>query len=603
MKTGELTPKEKAHLLPENPGVYRFLDTSGKVIYVGKAKNLKKRVLQYFRREDTLTVKTRALVSKIADIQHTVVETEEDAFLLENNLIKEFQPKYNILLKDGKTYPWVIIRNEHFPRVFTGRRFIRDGSSYFGPYSSAWHAKHMVEIINTLYRLRSCKLKLTPEEIAKGKYKVCLDYHIKKCLGPCIGEFDEDSYNMQIAEIKRLLKGETASLIKEYREKMMEAASNLEFELANEIKNKIGILENHYSKSLIVHPSINDVDVFSIVRDGNDVFGNFMRIKSGCIIQSLSTDFKIRTDETEGDVMSLFIGEILSNTGKLSPEILVSHLPEGGVEGKKVHIPFKGDKLDLLKLSTKNANAYKFEKLKHEEILDPEEHTNKILDKIRQDLRLIHRPVWMECFDNSNIQGTNPVAACVVFKNAKPSKKDYRHFNIKSVVGANDFASMKEIVTRRYSRLLDEGGELPQLIVIDGGKGQVHAACEALEELGIRDRVELVGLAERLEEIVIPGESDTLMLSKNSSTLKVLMHIRDEAHRFGITFHRDKRSKSQTVSLLRSIPGVGEATEAKLLKTFGSVKRIREASPEDLEKAVGKSLAHKISVYLAGHRQ
>ncbi len=595
-----LSPKEKARLLPDSPGVYRFYDKNGTIIYIGKAKNLKKRVSQYFRKKDALTVKTRAMVSKIADIKHTVVESEEDAFLLENNLIKENQPKYNILLKDGKTYPWIIIKNEHFPRIFTGRRFVRDGSLYFGPYSSAFHAKHLVEIINSLYRLRSCKLKLNPEEIEKGKYKVCLDYHIKKCYGPCIGAYDEQSYDRQIEEIKRLLGGETSSLIKEYRAKMKEAAANLEFEYAHELKTKVDILENHYSKSLIVHPSINDVDVFSLIRDGDDVFGNFLRIKGGCIIQSLNMEFRIRNDEeSETDVMGMFIGEIYSSTGKLSGEILVSHMPEERIGGKNMHIPFKGDKADLLKLSIKNANAYKFEKLKHEEIIDPEEHTRKILDKMQKDLQLKRRPVWMECFDNSNIQGTNPVASCVVFKDGKPSKKDYRHFNIKTVIGANDFASMNEILERRYSRLLEEGNGLPQLIVIDGGKGQVGAACQALIRLGIMDKVEVIGLAKRLEEIIVPGKQDSLLLDKNSSTLRVLMHIRNEAHRFGITFHRDKRSKSQIDSELRSIPGIGEATEMKLLNAFKSVRRIKQASEEELAKVAGRSIAKKIKSALS----
>lgn len=594
--THKLTPAEKAHMLPEVPGVYRFLDKEGTIIYVGKAKNLRRRVLQYFQKEDSLTRKNRVMVSKIADLQHTVVESEEDALLLENNLIKEFQPKYNILLKDGKTYPWIVIKKERFPRIFMSRKFIRDGSEYYGPYSSVIHAKSILDIIGSLYRLRTCKLKLDRENIESGKFSVCLDYHIKKCEAPCAGLTSEEEYNGQIEEIRKLLKGETSSLIKKYREEMNTAAASLEFEKAHEIKTRIEILERHYSKSLVVHPSINNVDVFSLVFDNNEAFGNFMRITSGCITQSLSTSFKLRMEESESRVMSLFIGDIYARTGRLSHEIIVSHMPEDEIPGKEIRMALRGDKLNLLKLSIKNANALKFEMLKHEEILNPEEHTARILEQMRKDLKLSSLPVWMECFDNSNIQGTNPVAACVVFRNAKPSKKDYRHFNIKTVTGANDFASMEEVLTRRYTRLMDEGRGLPQLIVIDGGKGQVGAACDALTRIGILDKVEVIGLAKRLEEVIIPGQADSLFLDKNSSTLKILMHIRNEAHRFGITFHRNKRSSGQAVSELRSIRGIGEATETRLLRHFRSLKRIKEASFEEIAAITGKKIAEAIKL-------
>ena len=594
MTQPNLTPVEKAHLLPENPGVYRFYNSEGIVIYVGKAKNLKRRVLQYFQKTENLTRKTAILVSKIADLQHTVVESEEDALLLENNLIKEYQPRYNILLKDGKTYPWIVIKKERFPRIFMTRTFIKDGSLYFGPYSSVKYAHGLLDLINSIYRLRSCKNRLTEEGIANGRFSICLDYHIKKCLGPCIGEQTEEDYMSQIEEIKQLLKGETSKLIRDYTGKMKAAAAELEFEKAHEYKQTIELLQKHYSKSLIVQPNIGEIDIFSLVSDGKDMFGNFMRIRSGCIVQSLNRQFKLKVEETEAEVMRLFIGEIYSITGTLSHEIVVSHLPEEEIPGKDIHLALRGDKLNLLKLSTKNANAMKFDVLKQQEITNPEEHSEKIVSGIKRDLQLIRMPYWMECFDNSNIQGTNPVAACVVFKNGKPSKKDYRHFNIKTVVGANDFASMYEILTRRYSRLKEEGNGFPQLIVIDGGKGQVGMALKAIADLGIEKEVEVIGLAERLEEIIIPGDSNSLFLDKNSTTLKVLMHIRDEAHRFGITFHRSKRTKHQADSILRTIEGVGEATEEKLLRRFKSVKRIREAEYKDLEETVGPKLAARI---------
>ena len=481
--------KEKISILPLEPGVYRFLDSSGTIIYIGKAKSLRKRVAQYFVSEEKLTTKTRVLVSKIADVQHTVVESEQDALLLENNLIKQYQPKYNILLKDGKSYPWICIKNEPFPRIFLTRRFVRDGSLYFGPYSSVQHAHHLLDLINSLYKLRTCKLALNRESIAQNKFKPCLNIHIKKCAGPCVGEISEEEYNLQISGIKELLRGNTGSHIREYKKKMQEAASALEFEQAQEYKEKIDMLQNHYSKSLIVHPSITNTDVFSIVFEKGNAFGNFFRLNGGCIIQTLNLHFKLNIEEEKEAVLTRFMQEIYQITRAQgehrTEEVLVPFLPDNLSIARNMHIPLKGDKLSLLELSTKNAKAFQFQKMKQEEIKDPEEGKNRAVTALKEALHMDRLPLHIECFDNSNTQGTNPVAACVVFRNGKPSKRDYRHFNIKTVVGANDYASMYEVVHRRYSRLLEEGGDIPQLIVIDGGRGQLHFAYDALKDLGL----------------------------------------------------------------------------------------------------------------------
>lgn len=607
--------KEKISILPLEPGVYRFLDSSGTIIYIGKAKSLRKRVAQYFVSEDKLTTKTRVLVSKIADVQHTVVESEQDALLLENNLIKQYQPKYNILLKDGKSYPWICIKNEPFPRIFLTRRFVRDGSLYFGPYSSVQHAHHLLDLINSLYKLRTCKLALNRESIAQNKFKPCLNIHIKKCAGPCVGEISEEEYNLQISGIKELLRGNTGSLIREYKKKMQEAASALEFEQAQEYKEKIDMLQNHYSKSLIVHPSITNTDVFSIVFEKGNAFGNFFRLNGGCIIQTLNLHFKLNIEEEKEAVLTRFMQEIYQITRAQgehrTEEVLVPFLPDNLSIARNMHIPLKGDKLSLLELSTKNAKAFQFQKMKQEEIKDPEEGKNRAVTALKEALHMDRLPLHIECFDNSNTQGTNPVAACVVFRNGKPSKRDYRHFNIKTVVGANDYASMYEVVHRRYSRLLEEGGDIPQLIVIDGGRGQLHFAYDALKDLGLLgDRpgapmrknndgtplphVEVISIAERLEEIMIPGDPTPLFMDKNSPALKLLMHLRDEAHRFGITHHRSKRAKNQITSQLLQIKGVGEATQQKLLQHFKSVKRLKAAPREEIEAVVGPKMAELI---------
>lgn len=600
--------KDKISILPNSPGVYRFFDSHGTIIYIGKAKNLKKRVSQYFVNPQKLTVKTKILVAKIANIEHTVVENEQDALLLENNLIKQYQPRYNILLKDSKSYPWICVKKEPFPRVFLTRHFIKDGSDYYGPYSSVQHAYHLLGLINNLYQLRTCNLSLTPQAIESGKFKPCLNIHIKKCGGPCIGKISQEDYNLQILNIRNILRGNTNDLIREYKTKMTEASKNLNFEQAHIYKAKMETLQNHYSKSLIVHPSITNVDVFSIVFDKYSAFGNFLRLNNGCIIQTLNLEFKLQIEEQQSEVLTRFMletykiteestadGRIVkgNNIGNIR-EILVPFLPDDLSLGKNIHIPQKGDKLSLLGLSLKNANAFKFQKLKQEEIKNPEEGKNRALLALKEDLHLSRLPLHIECFDNSNTLGTNPVAACVVFKNGKPSKKDYRHFNIKTVVGANDYASMREVVYRRYSRLLSEEQELPQLVLVDGGKGQLAFAYDALVELELHRKIEIVSIAERLEEIITLNDATSLFLDKNSPSLKLLMHLRDEAHRFGITHHRKKRTKAQIDSALREIEGIGEATEKKLLQHYKSVKRIKEAPFSDVAAIAGQKAATSI---------
>lgn len=589
--------RDKVEFLPHVPGVYRFFNSEGVVIYVGKAKNLKRRVSQYFRPVESLDRKTRVMVSKIADLQHTVVETEEDALLLENNLIKQLQPKYNILLKDSKTYPWICIKNEPFPRIFLTRRVVRDGSRYFGPYSSVVHAHNLLDLINNLYKIRICKLSLTEENIAAGRFRPCLNYHLGKCKAPCVGIMKKGEYDAQVESIDYLLKGGVKDLIRGFRNQMNSAAKELKFEQAQEFKEKKEMLEHHYSKSLIVGQAELDVDVFSLVADTADVFCNFMRLKNGCIIQSFNLELKMKIEQEEGELLSMFMGEIISKFGGLSKEVLVPFMPDQSFEDKYVHVPLKGDKLSLLELSRKNASAVKFNKLKQEEHLRPEEHKERIVNNLQKDLGMKIPPRHIECFDNSNIQGSDPVASCVVFKDGVPSKKDYRHFNIKTVIGANDYASMKEVVNRRYSRLLSEGEPLPQLVVIDGGRGQLDFALEALMELGISDEIFIVGIAKRLEEIIVPGDPHPLFLDKNSSSLRVLMQIRDEAHRFGITHHRGKRSKRQVLSELSGIRGIGPVTEAMLIKKFKSVARIKKASFEEIAAEVGPSIATLLTDY------
>lgn len=587
--------REKIKLFPHSPGVYRYYDAEGNVIYVGKAKDLHKRVAQYFVPAERLTRKTAVMVSKIADAQYTVVESEADALLLENNLIKQFKPRYNILLKDSKTYPWICVTAEEFPRVFLTRRLVKDGSRYFGPYSSVLHARNLVEFIHSVYPLRTCKHKITSDVILRGKIRPCLNFHIKKCKGCCVGGISQKDYNENIEEIVSLLKGGGREIIQHYKTLMMEAAQRMDYEQAQVYKEKMLSLEKHYSKSVIMNAAVGDVDVFSLIIDGPEAFGNFLRIKGGAVVQSLNLGFKLMIEEEQEAVLGTFIAEIQSKFGELSKEVIVPFKPDVEIDGVDFRVPVRGDKLALLELSARNAKEMRLNALKQQEHTDPDAYKNMVMESLQKQLGMKELPVHIECFDNSNIQGTNPVSACVVFRNAVPSKKDYRHFKVKTVVGANDYATMKEVVNRRYSRMLEENpDDLPQLIVIDGGKGQLAFAYEALSELGIIGKVTLIALAERMEEVYRVGDPYPMFIDRNSPALKVLQQIRDEAHRFGITFHRNLRSKAQVESVLRSIPGVGEKTEQRLLLRFGSVARIAAAPVSEIAELVGAKLASTI---------
>ena len=591
----ELTVREKISLFPHSPGVYRYYDSSGKVIYVGKAKDLHKRVAQYFVPPERLNVKTRLLVSKIADAQFSVVDSEADALLLENNLIKQYKPHYNILLKDSKTYPWIVITNEEFPRVYLTRRVDRRSGTYFGPYSSVTHANYLLEFFRKNYPLRSCNLKITGEAILRKKFRPCLDFHIGRCKGCCIGAVSKEEYSSWITEIARLLKGGVNEIIREYEAAMKAAAGELRFEEAQVYKNKVEALRKHYSKSIISSMSDASCDVFSLVFDGPEAFGNFLRVRGGAVVQSLNLGFKMNIEEEQASVLSTFIAEIESKFGSLAKEVIVPFLPDVEIDGIEFRIPARGEKLALLNLSAKNAREYHFNSLKQKERTDPDEYRRLVMEDLQKALGMKDLPTHIECFDNSNIQGTNPVASCVVFRDGVPSKKDYRKFKIKTVIGANDFASMKEVVNRRYSRMLAEAPDyLPQLVVIDGGEGQLEFARQALAELGILDRLMVVGLAKRMELVIRIDDPYPLFLDRNSQALKVLMQIRDEAHRFGITFHRNLRSKGQIQSALRGIKGVGEQTERRLLMHYGSVARIAAASEEDLSTMVPPALARTI---------
>lgn len=590
-----MTVREKIALFPHSPGVYRYYNSEGIVIYVGKAKDLHKRVAQYFVSPDRLNAKTRILVSKIADAQYSVVDSEADALLLENNLIKQYKPKYNILLKDSKTYPWICVTSDEFPKIYLTRRIVK-GNRYFGPYSSVIHARNLLEFISENYKIRSCNNKITSDGVLRGKFRPCLDFHISRCAGCCIGKISVKEYNAEIEEIVSLLKGGASEVIQHYRHLMTQAADNLEFEQAQVYKQKVDSLQQHYSKSVITSASDTNVDVFSLVTDANESYGNFMRVRGGAIIQSLNLGFKMNIEEEPEAVLSEFIAEIESKFGKISGEVIVPFMPDVEMEGVSFKIPVKGDKLAILTLSTKNAKEFQFNSIRQKEHTDPDQYKSMVMEELRKALGMDVLPRHIECFDNSNIQGTNPVASCVVFRDAVPSKKDYRKFKIKTVIGANDYASMKEVVNRRYSRMLREDpDDLPQLIVIDGGKGQLDFAFQALAELGLTEKLTVVGLAKRLEEVIRVGDPYPLFIDRNSSALKVLQQIRDEAHRFGITFHRSLRSKSQIESALTRIKGVGEQTEKRLLIHYGSVPRIASAPVEDLAAFLGKEeLAERI---------
>ena len=577
--------------IPEKPGCYQYYDAKGTVIYVGKAKNLRKRISSYFQKEHE-NRKTRVLVKQIYDLRYIVVDSEADALLLENNLIKQYRPRYNVLLKDDKTYPSIVIKNEPFPRIFQTRNIIRDGSLYYGPYSSVHFIRTLLHLIKELYPIRNCKHALTPEAIGSGKYKVCLQYHIKRCKAPCVGMQLAEEYNRNIADIKEILKGNSSKVSELLLERMKALAEEMRFEEAQEVKRQYDLVESFRLKSTVV-PMLHNVDVFSLDENETSFFINYMHVGSGAIVQVYTIEYQKKLDDEQKEyVLGLGIVEMRERFRSHANEIIVPFIPEGVFpEGISFTVPQRGDKRKLLELSLQNAKQYKVDKLKRSEKFNPEQRATRLLTTIQKDLHLPVLPMQIECFDNSNIQGTNPVAACVVFKKAKPSKKDYRHFHIKTVVGPDDFASMREIVTRRYTRLLEEKAPLPQLIIIDGGKGQLNAATEVLRELNLLGKITIVGLAKRLEEIFYPGDPFPLVLDKTSETLKVIQHLRDEAHRFGITFHRHMRSKGQIVSGLDTIKGIGEKTKEALLKKYKSVKRIREAQSAELEELIGKKKA------------
>ncbi len=578
--------------LPNSPGVYQYYDKNGKILYVGKAKNLKKRVSSYFNKNHD-NARTRLLVKKINEIKHIVVDSETDALLLENNFIKKYQPRYNVLLKDDKSYPWICIKNERFPRVFPTRRMIKDGSEYFGPYTSMKTVQTLLDLIKGLYPLRTCNYDLSQEKINAGKYKVCLEYHIGNCLAPCENKQSEKDYHENIEAIRQIVKGNFKDSLQRFRKQMKQYAENLHFEDAQRLKEKIEILENYQSKSTIVNPKINNVDVFSIVSDESYGYVNFLQISFGSIIRSHTLEIKKKLEETDKELLELAIIEIRQRFQSQSKEIYVPFEVEMG-ENIKVHVPQLGDKKSILELSVRNAKYYRMERFKQIKITDPNRHENRIMAQMKKDLRLSEEPRHIECFDNSNIQGSNPVAACVVFKNGKPSKKDYRKYNIKTVTGPDDFASMEEVVYRRYKRLLEEKQPLPQLIIIDGGKGQLNSALKSLEKLGLRGKIAIVGIAKRLEELFFPNDSIPLYLDKKSETLKIIQQLRNEAHRFGITFHRNKRSNEALKTEMESIPGIGEKTIIALLKHFKSAKRIAGASYKELAEIIGNKSAQKV---------
>ena len=583
--------------LPESPGVYQFFDKKNDVLYVGKAKRLKRRVVSYFKKDHSESAKTKVLVSKIERIECIVVKSEVDALLLENNLIKKLQPRYNILLKDDKTYPWICIKKERFPRVFSTRKIHKDGSEYFGPYASTRSMNVLLDLLKQLYQLRSCNFNLSQENIAKGKFKICLDYHIKKCLGPCEALQDEQEYNQAISEIRNILKGNTVGIIKTLKKQMQNHASNLEYEKAQGIKEKLDALENYQSKSTVVSPTINNVDVLTILSDTDSAYINYFKIIKGAIIKSHNLEIKKKLDERDIDLLMISLIEIHEKFHLDTKEILTNKPIKSPWEEVKIVIPQRGDKKALIDLSLRNAKYMRQEKIKQTPIVDPERHSKRILEQLQKDLRLSELPVQIECFDNSNIQGTNPASACVVFKNAKPSKKDYRHFNIKTVEGPDDFASMEEVVYRRYKRLKEQNEAFPQLIVIDGGKGQLSSALKALDDLELRGKIAIVGIAKRLEEIYFPGDSVPLYIDKRSESLKLIQHLRNEAHRFSLAHHRNKRSKSSLHSTLDDVPGIGPKSKADLLKKFKSIKRIKEANISELVELLGKSKAQKLKKY------
>lgn len=595
----EFDYKEELKRIPHKPGVYQYFDKGGELIYVGKAKDLRNRVGSYFVNDRQLNSKTRVLVRKIQRIAFTIVDTEIDAWLLENNLIKKHKPRYNVMLKDDKTYPWIVIKNEHFPRIYWTRKYIKDGSRYFGPYASVGMMHIVLDTIRELFPLRTCNLNLAPQNIAKGKYKVCLEYQIGNCKGPCEGFQDEEDYSQNLSDIKDILNGKISVVTNRLKTQLNGAIAQLKFEVAHNLKAKLDKLGNYQSKSTVVSASISNVDVFSIASDESYAFVNFLKVMNGVVIQTQTLEMKKRLDESDAELLTLAIPEIRSRFNSVSREIIVPFdlEIESAPEYVKFTVPKAGDKFKLLELSLKNVAYFKKERLTQYERLNPELKTERILLQMQKDLRLNVLPRHIECFDNSNIQGSFPVSAIVVFKDAKPSKKDYRHFNVKTVDGPDDFATMEEAVYRRYKRILDEEQPLPQLIIIDGGKGQLSAALKSLRLLGIERQLTVIGIAKRLEELFYPGDQYPLYLDKKSETLRVIQHLRDEAHRFGITFHRNQRSRKTFVSELENIPGIGKTTVERLLKTFKSVKRIKEQSDEELKKVLNQKQLMALRTY------
>ena len=593
--------QQKLAILPESPGVYMYYDAEGTVIYVGKAKNLKRRVSSYFNRTHDV-LRTALLVRAIADMSYIVVPTEQDALNLENSMIKEYKPRYNVLLKDDKSYPWICVTRELYPRVFMTRQRLKDGSKYFGPYTEAGSARAVLELARELYPIRTCRLPITPEYLARGKGRLCLEYHLKRCLGCCTGRISPEDYAVYIEHIRQILRGETGELMAYLRSEMERLSADLRFEEAEELKQKYRLVERYRAKSVIVSQTIDNVDVFGVDDDDRDVYINYMHVRRGAVVRSVTLQYKRRMEETVPELLSYAIDEIHTRFGAVCDEVVVPELPDSEFDGVTFIVPQRGDKAKLLDVSVRNARQSKIDNLKNLEKTDPEKRAERTLERMKADFRLNVLPRHIECFDNSNIQGTNPVASCVVFRDAKPSKKDYRHFNIKTVEGPDDFASMKEVLTRRYTRLMEESpDDLPQLIVVDGGKGQLSAAVEALDEIGLRGTIAVVGIAKRLEEIYFPGDSVPLYIDKNSESLRVVQHLRDEAHRFGITHHRNRRSKLAIVSELSSIKGIGPGTEQTLLAHFKSVKRISEASLDALASVIGPAKARLVRAHFTTH--
>ena len=592
--------REKVSFLPDTPGVYTYYDAKGTVIYVGKAKNLRRRVSSYFNREHPV-LRTNLLVRAIADMSYIVVPTENDALNLENALIKEHRPRYNVLLKDDKSYPWIAVTNEMYPRVFITHHYLRDGSKYFGPYTNQSVAKTIIELIRQIYPLRTCRLPITPEYLRRGAGHLCLQYHIKRCQGCCAGLVDAETYQSYIAHIKKILAGDTAEILDYLRTEMARLAADLKFEEAQALKERYQLLEKYHARSVIISQTTGDVDVFGLDApdDDADAYVNYMHVRAGTVVRSVTLHYRRNMDEPAGQILDYAMAEIAQQFALQYRRVVTAVTPETDMPDVEFITPQRGDKMRLLEVSQRNARQRRLDDLKHIAKHNPEQRVRKTLEQIQKDFRLSELPTHIECFDNSNIQGTNPVASCVVFRNAKPSKKDYRHFNIKTVVGPDDFASMREVLTRRYTRLMEEGQELPQLIVVDGGKGQLSAAVEALDAIGLRGKIAVVGIAKRLEEIFFPGDSVPIYIDKNSESLRVVQHLRDEAHRFGITHHRNRRSASAITSELDAIPGVGERTRTALLSHFRSAKRVKAATEAELAAVVGPARARAIAAHFA----